>query len=134
MTLKPNDIGNKAIVFMNTDPEESAGMAILLQESDFSACCVGSPSELKKKLKEASFLAVIIDLDSMAVDNRGIKELALQFPTIPLLCISRKRFHPELQNSIRDHVYACLTKPIDPAELSYWLQCIRKDDLNLTVG
>jgi DNA-binding NtrC family response regulator len=134
MTKKQNDIGPKTILFMNADPEESAGISFLLKEADFSIHSVGAPSELKKKLKEASFTAVIIDLDSVAVDNRTIRDLALQFPKIPFLCLSKERFHPELKDSIRDHIYACLIKPIDPDELAYWLNCIRKDDRSLTVG
>ena len=112
---------------MNADPEESTGISFLLKEADFSAHSVGSPSELKKKLKEASFMAVIIDLDSVAVDNRTIKDLALQLPKIPFLCLSKERFHPELKDSIRDHIYACLIKPIDPEELNYWLKSIQED-------
>ena len=119
---------------MNADPEESAGISFLLKEADFTVHSVPSPTELKKKLKDPSLLAVIIDLDSVAVDNRTIRELASQFPTIPFLCISKERFHPELKDAIRDHIYACLTKPIDPDELSYWLKCIREDDRSLTVG
>lgn len=119
---------------MNADPEESAGISFLLKEADFSTQSVVSPSELQKKLKEASFTAVIIDLDSVAVDNRTMRGLALQFPKIPFLCLSKERFHPELKDSIRDHIYACLTKPIDPDELGYWLKCIREDDRSLTVG
>ena len=134
MTKKPNDIGQKTILFMNADPEESAGISFLLKETDFSAQSVASPSELKKKLKDAIFMAVIIDLDSVAVDNRTIRDLASAFPSIPFLCISKERFHPELRDSIRNHIYACLTKPIDPDELGYWLKCIREDDRGLTVG
>jgi two-component system, NtrC family, response regulator GlrR len=134
MTQKPNDIGQKTILFMNADPEESAGISFLLEEADFSTHSVASPAELKKKMKEASFMAVIIDLDSVAVDNRTIRDLASQFPTIPFLCLSRERFHPELKDSIRDHIYACLTKPIDPDELGYWLKCIREDDRSLRIG
>lgn len=127
MTKKPNDIGQKKILFMNADPEESTGISFLLKEADFSTQSVVSPSELKKKMKEASFMAVIIDLDSVAVDNRTIRDLALQFPNIPFLFVSRERFHPELKDSIRDYVYACLTKPIDPEELNYWLKSMQED-------
>lgn len=134
MTQKQNDISYKTIIFMNTDPEESAGIALMLQEADLAVCCVGSSFELKKKMKEAGFLAAIIDLDSVAIDNRSIRDLALQFPTIPFLCISRERLHPELEDSIRDHIYACLAKPVDPDELNYWLKCIRQDDRRLPVG
>lgn len=134
MANKSNEIKQKKILLMNADPEEIAGIAHLLKEADFNTQSVTSSSELKKKLENASFLAVIIDLDSKAVDNRSIKDLALQFPDVPFLCVSKERFHPELKDSIRDHIYACLTKPIDPDELNYWLKCIRKDDQSLTVG
>jgi DNA-binding NtrC family response regulator len=134
MTKKPNDISQKTILFMNADPEESTGISFLLGEADFSTQSVASPAELKKKMKEASFMAVIIDLDSVTVDNRTIRDIASQFPTTPFLCLSKERFHPELKDSIRDHIYACLTKPIDPDELVYWLKCIREDDRSLTVG
>jgi DNA-binding NtrC family response regulator len=134
MASKPNEINQKTILLMDADPEEIAGISHLIKEADFDALAVTSASELKKKLKDASFIAVIMDLDSVAVDNRSIRDLALQFPTIPFLCISKERFHPELKDSIRDHIYACLIKPIDPDELNYWLKCIREDDRSLTVG
>jgi hypothetical protein len=63
----------------------------------------------------------------MTVDNRSIKDIALQFPNVPFLGISKERFHPELKDSIRDHLYACLTQPIDPGELNYWIKCIQED-------
>ena len=119
---------------MNADPEERAGIFRLLQEAGCIAQTVGSPAELKNRLSEKGCVAVIMDIDSVAVDNRTIRDLASAFPTIPFLCISKERFHPQLRDSIRNHIYACLTKPIDPDELSYWLKCIREDDRELTVG
>jgi DNA-binding NtrC family response regulator len=127
MTKKPNDIGPKTILFMNAAPEENTGISFLLEEADFSTHSVASPAELKKKMREASIMAVIIDLDSVTVDNRTIKDLALQVPNIPFLFVSKESFHPELKDSIRDYVYACLTKPIDSEELNYWLKSIKED-------
>jgi DNA-binding NtrC family response regulator len=134
MANKSNEISQKTILLMNADPVESAGIAHLLKESELETQSVTTSFELKKKLQDASFIAVIIDLDSMPMDNRSIKDLALQSPNAPFLCISKERFHPELKDSIRDHIYACLTKPIDPDELKYWLKCIRKDDRKPKIG
>jgi DNA-binding NtrC family response regulator len=134
MAKKLNEIIRKAILLMNADPEESAGIAHLLKEADFKTQSVTTSSELKKNLEDASFIAVIMDLDSMPMDNRSIKDLTLQFPNAHFLCISKERFHPDLKDSIRDHIYACLTKPIDPDELKYWLKCIRKDDRKPKIG
>jgi hypothetical protein len=49
---------------------------------------------------------------------------------MPILCLSSARFHPELKESFLSHIYACLTKPIDPDELRYWLRSIQEDERN----
>jgi two-component system response regulator GlrR len=132
MALKSSEISKKAVLLMNASPEEIAGIALLLEQANLITQSVATPSELKTKIKDASFIAVIMDLDSVGIDNRTVKELASAIPSIPFLCLSKERFHPELKDSIRDHIYACLTKPIDPDELNYWLKCIRDDDKDLT--
>lgn len=119
---------------MNGDPKQNAGMCRLLEKAGCLAQIVGSPAELKDRLKDKTCIALIMDIDSVAVDNRSIKEIATEFPDIPLLCISKEPFHPELKDSILDSIYACLTKPIDPDELNYWVKCIREDSRNPTVG
>jgi DNA-binding NtrC family response regulator len=119
---------------LNGDPKQNAGICRLLEKAGCLAQIVGSPAELKNRLKDKACIALILDIDSVAVDNRSIKEIATEFPDIPLLCISNEPFHPELKDSILDSIYACLTKPIDPDELNYWVKCIREDGRNLTVG
>ena len=106
----------------------------LLQETDYIAQTVGSPAELRNWLTEKGAMAVILDIDSVLVDNRTIRALVSAFPTIAFLCVSKERYHPQLGDSIRNHIYACLAKPIDPDELRYWLRCIREDDRVLPVG
>jgi DNA-binding NtrC family response regulator len=134
MRSSNDDIEQKAVLIVNADPEESACICRLLQEADYTARTLNSLAELKNRLSEKSCIAIIMDIDSAAVDNRTIRDLASAFPTIPFLCISKERFHPQLRDSIRNHIYACLTKPIDSDELRYWLRCIRKDDREPTVG
>jgi len=71
-----------------------------------------------------NWLAVILDIDSVPLDNRAIRKLSAQYPGVPLLCISRDRIHPELKDAISYHILACLNKPVDFDELIYWLRCI----------
>ena len=134
MISSSKDIEQKAVLILNADPEESAVISRLLQEAGCIAQTLCSPAELKNRLSTKGCIAVIMDIDSVAVDNRTIRDLASAYPAIPFLCLSKERLHPELKDSIRDYIYACLTKPIDPDELSYWLKCIREDDRSLTVG
>ncbi len=118
----------KDILLMDADPLGSAGLLALLSGQDYKGQRVGSLAELRHTLAEGKFMAVFMDIDSVAVDNRAIRELSADFPVTPFLCISRERVHPELKDAISNHIYACLTKPVDMDELFYWLKCIRADD------
>ena len=134
MRSNSDNIRQREVLIVNVDPEDSAGICRLLHEADYAAQILDSPAELKSRLSEKSCVAVIIDIDSVAVNNRTIRDLVSAFPAIPFLCISKERFHPDLSDTIRNHIYACLTKPIDPDELSYWLKCISKDERKLPAG
>lgn len=122
----------RSILVMNADRNEFREISALLARKNYTAHRVESADELRQRLKASSFVAVLIDLDSVGLDNRSIRELASLFPNIPLLCVSKARFHPELKDSIRNHIYACLTKPIDPEELNYWLKSIQQDEMTFT--
>jgi DNA-binding NtrC family response regulator len=117
----------KDILLMDADPLGSAGLLALLSGQDYETQRVGSLTELRHTLAKEKFMAVFMDIDSVAVDNRVIRELAADYPATPFLCISRDRVHPELKDAIGNHVYACLTKPVDMDEITYWLRCIRED-------
>jgi two-component system response regulator GlrR len=117
----------KAILIMDADPMGSSGLLALLEGQGYAGQRVGSLAELSHRLAEEKFMAVLMDIDSVVVDNRAIRELASDFPATPFLCISRDRVHPGLKDAIRNHIYACLTKPVDMDEITYWLRCIRED-------
>jgi DNA-binding NtrC family response regulator len=121
------EIMQKDILLMDADLLGSAGLLALLSGQDYETQRVGSLTELRHKLAQEKFMAVFMDIDSVAVDNRVIRELAADYPATPFLCISRDRVHPELKDAIRNHIYACLTKPVDMDEITYWLRCIRED-------
>jgi two-component system, NtrC family, response regulator GlrR len=126
-TPKVFEIMQKAILLMDADPLGSTGLLAQLSGQDYKTQTVGSLAELRLELAEEKFMAVLMDIDSVAVDNRAIRELTADFPATPFLCLSRERVHPDLKDAIRDHIYACLTKPVDLDEVTYWLRCIRED-------
>ncbi len=115
------------VLIVNSDVEESRGMRKLVSESGYLTELGDSLVELKNRLLSTSFIAVLLDLDSIHTENRTIRELVLKHPGIPFLCTSKDRFHPELKDSICYHIFACINKPVDPDELLYWLKCIRDD-------
>jgi len=116
------------LLIVNKDLAESEELCTLLTKEGYQTEAVTLLDELRSRLATESCMAVVMDLDSVQVENRTIRDLVLATPGVPFLCTSRDRFHPELKDAICYHIFACLTKPVDPDELLYWLRCIRDDE------
>jgi CheY-like chemotaxis protein len=127
MSGEREENGKRVILFGSGDATETATVSALVRALGYAFQCEPSCAELEAQLQVAAFDAIIMDIDSLAVDNRDMRRLASAFSGTPILCISKNRLHPELTESIRSHIFACLAKPIDPEELGYWLKCIRTD-------
>ena len=127
MKTNRNETKRMQVLLASADATESAILLELVRAFGGAPQVAGSYAELENRLRERTFHAIIMDIDSLAADNRTIGRLAAASPKVAVLCVSRDRLHPQLQESIRQHVFACLAKPIDPDELGYWLKCIRED-------
>jgi len=103
------------ILVLNANVQERLSLCALLNQHHFLPIPTDSIQELENILSEGDCIAVILDLDTIPVNNRNFKELSI-------------RFHPELQDAIRHHIYACLNKPVDPDELLYWLRSMEGND------
>ena len=119
-----NKQAKKGIIVLDSDNETSSQMSELLASHGYPVAAAMQLSSLVNLIESNQYLAVIIDIDSVSVKNRTIRDLALKYPGFCLLCTSKDRFHPELQDAICYHIYACLNKPIDPDELLYWIKSI----------
>ena len=115
------------VLIVNSDVEESRELWKPLAEAGYVIEPVNSLEGLKNSLRSTVFMAVLLDVDTIQVENRAIRDLVLKHPGIPFLCTSGDRFHPELKDAICYHIFACINKPVDPDELLYWLRCIRDD-------
>lgn len=118
----------KKILVLDADVTSCQELVQLLAGQQYPTTSIQDLSDLEKKLEKGSYLAVILDIDSVPVDNRVIRKLTLKYPTINFLCISKDRFHPELKDAICYHIYACLTKPVDADEIFYLLRSIYEDE------
>ena len=113
---------------VSNDANESKHLGGLLTERQYKSVAIRSLYEVGDHLLDQPCKAVIIDIDSVIADNRSIRNLSHQFPKVYLLCTSREKFHPELSDAFRHHIYACISKPVDPDELFYWLKCITENE------
>jgi len=123
-----NMIMEKVILVLSADKKECNEFCDLLNEQHFRTVSILSLPDMITFIEDTECMVVIIDLDSVPIDNRTIRELTLKYPGIYFLCLSSDRFHPHLKEALCYHIYACINKPVDPDELLYWVRSIHKDE------
>lgn len=112
------------ILIVSNNPVEADRISTMLADKRYTSQIITSIELLNSKLDQRCGRSVLIDIDSVPVDNRCIRNLTLTYPAIYFFCMSRDKFHPELKDAICYHIYACMNKPINPEELIYWMRCI----------
>ena len=106
------------------DTERGHEVCSLLQELEYAATFIYSLKDLEEELQRDAEVAVILDLDTMPVNNQFLRGLRKMHPQIHLLGISELSYHPGLEEVIGSHLLACLIKPLDVEELCFWLKSI----------
>ncbi len=120
----------KKVILLDSDEKQSLAFCAVLESRDYQTTKIHSMADLDRCLQEGNCLATIIDLDTIAIDNRAIRDLKIKNPGVYFLFVSSDRVHPELEEALCNHLYACLNKPVDPDELFYLLRSIFEDEAN----
>ena len=115
------------VLVVNAVKKEADDIAALLRPAGYTPCVVARLEDIETAITDQACMAVLLDLDSFEVSNRAVRRITHRFPEVHFLCTSRKPFHPELEDAIGFHFYACMQKPIDPVELRYWMKCIHQN-------
>ena len=115
------------ILVLDADERQRQDLCQLLKRNGWMSELLETLDELKQRLAGNDVLAAIIDIDSVPLENRILRDLVVQNPAIYFFCMSERRFHPELEDAIGSHVYACISKPVDPDELLFWVRSIQKE-------
>jgi DNA-binding NtrC family response regulator len=118
----------KKIVVLDANQNSREELTNILNSKNYPLTQAHALSSLEEFLASDLYVAVVLDIDSVPVDNRTIRELAIKYPGVRFLCTSKDRFHPELKDAICYHIYACMNKPIDSDELLYWLKSIYEEE------
>jgi DNA-binding NtrC family response regulator len=122
---------HEPIMVVNTSAEECRELCSMLERNHYPTIPLHSLTDLESRIQgRGRQKVVILDLDSLPVDNRFIKGLCLRNPQICLIVLSSRTFHPELQEAMSTHISACLVKPLDADELIYWLRSVGKKSVN----
>ena len=114
----------KSVAILDADEEQCSKLCLQLKERQFLAAPIHSLPDLKEHLKNSTCSAVIIDIDTVCIDNYSFKNLTSENPAVYFFCMSEDHFHPELKDIIGRRIYACIRKSLDLGELFYWLNCV----------
>ena len=118
----------KKIIILDADQASSAELSKILGTKSYPFARGCGLSLLENELASGQYVAVVLDFDSIPIDTRPIRELAIKYPAVRFLCTSKDRFHPELKDAICYHIYACLNKPVNPDELLFWIKSIYEEE------
>jgi len=122
----------KSILVIDANKKQCRELCAMLESDRFKAMPLSSSASLQARIEETECQAIFWDIDTVSVDNRTIRELTIKFPGVYFFCLSSRPFHPELQDAICYHIYACINRPIDADELFYWLRSIQEDEIGIT--
>jgi DNA-binding NtrC family response regulator len=119
----------KSILVIDANEKQCRALCEMLENGRFKATPLYSSDNLQEKIEKTKCQAIFWDIDTVSVDNRTIRDLTIKFPGVYFFCLSSRPFHPELQDAICYHIYACINRPIDADELFYWLKSIHEDEI-----
>ncbi len=91
------DAAATSIVIVGKEKLECQNIVKLINEKKYSGITLKSISALEKTLSQEECMAVLIDIDTVPVENRELRELTLKYPESSFLCMSNEKYHPELR-------------------------------------
>lgn len=121
----------RPIIVVNADKEQSQALCCMLKERHYRTTPIYSLSNLHRRIQENDCLVVLLDIDTISIDNRVVRELTLKNPGVYFLALSKHSYNPELKDAICYHIFACINKPVDPDELFYLLRSIYEDEADM---
>jgi len=112
------------VIIADGTPEYGRTLAEFLKREHYHARIFNTLDSLEAFSPTTRCSALIIDLDSLPVDKKFFRNFKQKHPSLCILGISSQAFHPELKEAMRQHIFACLKKPVDLDELSFLLRSI----------
>ncbi len=123
-------MGKPGVWVIDADQEQCRKICALLTQLSYPATPLDALADLEKHLEGNPSGVVILDLDTVPVDNQFFRSFKKRKQGIHILVISSLPYHPGLEEAMGSYIYACLGKPLDPEELLYWLKSISESVSN----
>ena len=126
--ITPETWTQKPIVVVHGDEAQCRKLCNVLELGHYATIAFHSLFNLEREIGETGRQVVILDLDTLPVNNRLFRNLRSKNPGVCIIGLSRRPFHPELEEAMSRHIYACLSKPVDHEELIYWLKSLSENN------
>jgi DNA-binding NtrC family response regulator len=114
----------KEVIVLDTDTTQSQNLITFLNDNAYTATPMNSLANMDQYMAETDCRAVVLNLDNIAVTNKILRDLKRKKPTINIIAHSKRQFHPELEEALREYISVCLAEPVDTDELDYWLRSV----------
>jgi len=116
-----------AVVIVDGNKTTCQQLHMALERERLQATSLNSLTKLETSIKNTTCHVAIVDLDTLPVDNLFFREFRRRNPSVCFLALSSRSFHPELKEAMSKQIYACLAKPVDIEELTFWIRSIYED-------
>jgi DNA-binding response OmpR family regulator len=116
------------VAVVNSDKEDCQRVCAFLAQRSYRAIPLHSLNHLERETQGGGYRVVIVDLDTLPVDNRLFREIKKSNPRTRIIGLSGRPFHPDLEEAFSAHISVCLAKPVDWDELMYWLRSLGENE------
>ena len=123
----------KEVIVLDSDTTHSQNLVSFLKDNSYTATPMSSLANMDCYMAETDCRAVVLNLDNITVTNKILRDLKRKKPSINIIAHSKRQFHPELEEALREYISVCLAEPVDTEELGYWLNSIYENNNTLDV-
>jgi DNA-binding NtrC family response regulator len=118
----------KEVIVLDAETTQSQNLVAFLNDNAYTATPMNSMVNLDQYMAETDCRAVVLNLDSIPVTNKLLRDLKRKKPSINIIAHSKRQFHPELEEALREYISVCLAEPVDTDELGYWLKTVYENN------
>ena len=121
----------KEVVVLNADTPQSQDLTRFLKDNAYTPTRMDSLANMDQYMSATNCRAIVLNLDNISVTNKMLRNLKHKKPSISIIAHSKRQFHPELEESLREYIAVCLADPVDTDELGYWLRTVYENNESL---
>ena len=124
-------MNEKEVIVLDADTTQSQNLVAFLKDNAYTATPMNSLANMDQYMAETDCRAVVLNLDNISVTNKTLRDLKRKKPLINIIAHSKRQFHPELEEALREYISVCLAEPVDTEELGYWLKSVFENNETL---